>query len=371
MKMRWRLYEQIFVLIFAVIATTHGIWQQVKLITEEYQQPVQLYSQLVLLQLTTSILQLICYFWLHRLTIKLFKRNSAPAFVYAVRYLWIAIQWLTVAYLLGPVCNFLPFYYNVAYIHLYAVHSILPPHPQPFENTFGGYNMALIATVIYFIYAAVREGIMRYIELTQAMLSRSQADMQLLRSQINPHFLFNTLNTLYGTAIEDGSKRTAQGIQMLGDMMRFMLHENHLDTIALNKETDYMQHYIALQKLRIQSSPDIRIETHIATNCTHQIAPMLLIPLVENAFKHGISLQQPSWINISLACNTDSLQFIVRNSIHSLNTHDTEKHQSGIGLQNVTERLKLLYSGRYFFQATTQGDEFTATLHLNFLTTNN
>ena len=88
-------------------------------------------------------------------------------------------------------------------------------------------------------------------------LSRSKADLQFLRSQINPHFLFNTLNTLYGTALLERAADTAGGIQKLGDMMRFMLHENNMDRIPMEREIEYLKNYIWLQKLRTNSSPYI------------------------------------------------------------------------------------------------------------------
>ncbi len=86
-------------------------------------------------------------------------------------------------------------------------------------------------------------------------LGRSSANLDFLRSQINPHFLFNALNTLYGTALQEQAGRTSEGIQKLGDMMRFMLHENTEEKIHLSKEVGYLQNYIALQRLRTQESP--------------------------------------------------------------------------------------------------------------------
>jgi hypothetical protein len=194
-------------------------------------------------------------------------------------------------------------------------------------------------------------------------LSKSTADLQFLRMQINPHFLFNVLNTLYGTALLEGSTKTAEGIQKLGDMMRFMLHENTLDYIGMDKEIDYLKNYISLQKLRTQSSPDIVIEDTITEDvCNHEIAPMLLIPFVENAFKHGISLTEKSWIRIKLECDDQRINFEVRNSIHPSAATDPEREQSGIGLKNVGDRLKLLYPGRHHFDYGAQGSEFVASV---------
>ena len=179
-------------------------------------------------------------------------------------------------------------------------------------------------------------------------LSTSNASLDFLKSQINPHFLFNALNTLYGTAIQEHSDHTAQGIQKLGDMMRFMLYDNMQDSIPLIKEIHYMRNYIDLQKLRTQASDKIRIDTQLEeVGCQHSVAPMLLIPFVENAFKHGISLIRPSWIKVSLTCTPDKVFFDVYNSVHPSPERDPEESNSGIGLENVRQRLHLLYPGRH------------------------
>ncbi|HEY4147406.1 MAG TPA: histidine kinase, partial [Chitinophagaceae bacterium] len=194
-------------------------------------------------------------------------------------------------------------------------------------------------------------------------LKTSTASLQLLRSQINPHFLFNALNTLYGTALQENAGRTAEGIQKLGDMMRFMLHDNNLDQIQMTREISYLENYISLQQLRTQSSPDISIESNISTaQCDYMVAPMLFIPFVENAFKHGISLKEKSWINIRLSCHDRQIHFEVSNSVHSRQPNDPGNESSGIGLINVRERLQLLYPGRHQLIARENNREFLVRL---------
>ncbi len=238
-------------------------------------------------------------------------------------------------------------------------------HQNIFELLIYWLFLLLIVTPLtWLLYQQRRDKILQLKGMETALV-KSTADLQFLRSQINPHFLFNALNTLYGTAIRERSEQTAVGIQMLGDMMRFMLHENNLDFIPMNKEIEYLKNYIALQKLRIPPSPDILIEDNIDDiQCNRLIAPMLLIPFVENAFKHGISLQGKSWINIKLECDESFVCFEVRNSIHRRLEGDTEKDQSGIGLKNVAERLKLVYPGRHELKVVESENEFTAKLIL-------
>ena len=186
------------------------------------------------------------------------------------------------------------------------------------------------------------------INILQKELKRSSANIDFLRSQINPHFLFNALNTLYGTAIQENADRTSEGIQKLGDMMRFMLLENMQDTIPLSREIDYLENYITLQRLRTDANPEIQIQTQIQnTKSLLQMAPMLLIPFVENAFKHGISLREPSYIKVTLEIKDNTLYFDVSNSKHTKQDNDPEKDKNGIGLENVKQRLQLFYPGRH------------------------
>lgn len=224
--------------------------------------------------------------------------------------------------------------------------------------------LLVVVPVSWLLFQQRKEQIIQFKGM-QTALARSDAHLQFLRAQINPHFLFNALNTLYGTALKEGSEQAATGIQKLGDMMRFMLQENQLDFIPMEREIEYLGNYIDLQKLRIQDSWDIQIEANInAAKCQHTIAPMLLIPFVENAFKHGIRLQEKSWILINLDCTEQELRFEVRNSLHPRTDTGLDPNPSGIGLKNVTERLRLLYPGQHTLSLQEDKNEFVAQLSL-------
>ena len=197
------------------------------------------------------------------------------------------------------------------------------------------------------------------IQSLKRTVSQKSADIHFLRSQINPHFLFNALNTIYGTALQEKADRTAEGVQKLGDMMRFMLQENQEEKIPLDREINYLTNYIDLQRLRTQTSPDIAIELTVKDkDCRHYIAPMLLIPFVENAFKHGISLREKSWVKINISCDTENLYFDVYNSVHLPKEDDPEKNSSGIGLENVKQRLSLLYPHQHELHIRSTNTEF-------------
>lgn len=219
-------------------------------------------------------------------------------------------------------------------------------------------QLLLCAPIAWFIFKKRMKN-SKEIYALKTQLGKTDATLSFLQSQINPHFLFNALNTLYGTALQENAERTGEGIQKLGDMMRFMLHENVQDKISLTRDIDYLQNYIALQKLRTSRSAVISIETQIDEYLGNlEIAPMLLIPFVENAFKHGISLQNPSHIKITLQTRGNTLYFDVHNSIHIKPDSDPEKLKSGIGLENVKNRLKLLYNGKHDLMIRESAKEF-------------
>jgi two-component system, LytTR family, sensor kinase len=205
------------------------------------------------------------------------------------------------------------------------------------------------------------------IQLQTQVVSKS-AELSNLRSQINPHFLFNALNTLYSVSLKENAEKTADGIQKLGDMMRFMLNENHQDRIPLSKEIEYLNNYIDIQRMRIDESHDIEIKINIQ-NSEREIfiAPMLLNPFVENAFKHGISFRNPSWIYITLTHDAQKLYFKVHNSLHPRNEVDSGNElleNNGIGLENVKKRLELIYPNRYTLDIQASDNDYFVSLIL-------
>lgn len=194
------------------------------------------------------------------------------------------------------------------------------------------------------------------------MLASTQSELSNLKSQINPHFLFNSLNSLYGLALEESSPKTSTGIQKLSEMMRFMLRENVEDSIEVSKEIEYIENYIELQKLRVDGNEKVRLAYDIDKACEGKITPMLIIPFIENAFKHGVSAHLESWIDIELKCEKDSIHLNVRNSNHR-KTKSTEE-ESGIGLENVRQRLAMLYPNKHLFQIFDNDESFEINLKI-------
>lgn len=200
----------------------------------------------------------------------------------------------------------------------------------------------------------------------QIRFRSKQAELAGLQSQVNPHFLFNALNTLYASAIGENAERTSGGIQKLSDMMRFMLHENNKEKIDIRQEVNYLKNYIDLQQLRAGGIKDFELKTDLDdTLCLQSIAPMLLVPFVENAFKHGLSMRHPSWIDIKLRCDGKQLYFSVFNSLHPKSEEDPERNASGVGLENVKKRLLLLYPKKHQLTIHQTEREFSIMLTLN------
>lgn len=193
----------------------------------------------------------------------------------------------------------------------------------------------------------------------QAMLiqQNKEAELQFLRSQINPHFLFNTLNNIYSLVYEKSPKAPAAMLQ-LSDLMRYMLYEKK-EMVPVSKEWNYIQNFITLQKLRFDYEVPVQLTLEGDTSIL-LIPPYLLIPFIENAFKHGDFRNDP--LKIMLAVSGNSLQFTICNRIGHQNKDDS----GGIGLDNVKRRLELLYPGRHELETKTENGSFTAQLKLFF-----
>lgn len=192
----------------------------------------------------------------------------------------------------------------------------------------------------------------------QAMLMQQnkEAELQFLRSQINPHFLFNTLNNIYSLVYEQSPKAPAAMLQLSG-LMRYVLYEKK-EMVPVSKEWDYIQNFITLQKLRFDYELPVQLSLEGETN-NHLIPPYLLIPFIENAFKHGDFRNDP--LKITLSVTGSSLLFTICNRIG----HQNKDEAGGIGLDNVKRRLQLLYPGSHELETKTENGLFTAQLRLN------
>ncbi|MBW4888930.1 histidine kinase [Mucilaginibacter sp. HMF5004] len=186
------------------------------------------------------------------------------------------------------------------------------------------------------------------------------AQLSSLKSQINPHFLFNTLNSICVTAIDE-SPATAEMVQKLSEMMRYTMKDTQNDFVPLEEELRYINNYIDLQKVRLDSS--IKLDFSITGAVTeYQIAPMLLISFIENAFKHGVNAEEDSNIRISIEIKDENINLSVKNNKVKVQSETMESN--GLGIENTRHRLQLMYPQRHELKITDHLNEFCVSLHI-------
>ncbi|WPV69777.1 sensor histidine kinase [Chitinophaga sp. LS1] len=189
-------------------------------------------------------------------------------------------------------------------------------------------------------------------------LENLNAELKFLKSQINPHFLFNCLNTIYSLAHKH-SAQTEHAIIKLSTILRYMIYESNEDKVQLQQELQYLEDYIDIQRLRLPE--DIVVDYAVQGNPAGlRIEPMLLVPFVENAFKHGISYAEPSFIAIAVAIERNQVRLVVENAVF----RQRMAEKGGIGLQNVKKRLELLYTEDHELEITEAENQFIVDLKI-------
>ena len=200
-------------------------------------------------------------------------------------------------------------------------------------------------------------------KLQESEAARAKAELYNLRSQINPHFLLNTLNNIYAlTAINQ--ERAQDAIQQLSKMLRHMLYDNQESSVALSDELQFLENYISLMKIRLSANVDVTF-THNVEMPGVRIAPLIFISLIENAFKHGISPTEQSFVHIEINATDHDINCRIENSNHPKSNQDRSGH--GIGLNQVQRRLDLAYPNHYKWVKGTNEDGtiYTSAIHID------
>ena len=200
-------------------------------------------------------------------------------------------------------------------------------------------------------------------KLQESEAARAKAELYNLRSQINPHFLLNTLNNIYAlTAINQ--ERAQDAIQQLSKMLRHMLYDNQESSVALSDELQFLENYISLMKIRLSANVDVTF-THNVELPGVRIAPLIFISLIENAFKHGISPTEQSFVHIEINATDHEINCRIENSNHPKSNQDRSGH--GIGLNQVQRRLDLAYPNHYKWVKGTNEDGtiYTSAIHID------
>ncbi len=191
---------------------------------------------------------------------------------------------------------------------------------------------------------------------------RLQSELKFLKSQINPHFFFNTLNNLYALTLKK-SDLAPEIVLRLSDMMRYMLYESNEKKVPLDKEVAYVKNYLELEKLRQGGKFEINFNLSGKLD-NQQIAPLMFIPFLENSFKHGLDNQIKSgYVNIDLELNKDSVRLEIENS-KPPTINKERNYQGGIGLENVKKRLNLLYPKKHELNIVDKPNSFKVLLDI-------
>ncbi|WP_419212147.1 sensor histidine kinase [Maribacter sp. X9] len=184
-----------------------------------------------------------------------------------------------------------------------------------------------------------------------------KSELQFLKAQLNPHFLFNTLNTIYALSVKN-SPDTSEAIVDLSELMRYMLYEADKDLVPLNKELDYVRSYIQLQRLRLSDSENVSLKI-TGEDRGRAIPPLLFISFIENAFKYGTDYKGKTFVKINLVVTDESIYLNVKNKIGAFKE---PSKNSGIGLENIRNQLQLIYPESHKLEVNNDGENYEVSL---------
>lgn len=280
-----------------------------------------------------------------------------PLLLYRKKYLWFGFAFVSLILLssimkmniLGRMLNN-PALYNWSSNWKGRVYDNVLPHF--FLVTAG------VAVKLLFDYSRLQRRVM------EVAKEKAEAELNFLKSQINPHFIFNSLNSVY-FLIEKENKEARTALQKFSDMLRYQLYEMNGARIPIEKEVAFLKDYLDLQRLRIDEKYDVQFNIDVSVYGL-QIEPLLLIPLMENAFKHvSHHAGKENFVHVSIGRENGSLWFKVENSKDDKLSFN--KSSGGIGLQNVKKRLELLYPGKHELKVGDTTDTFSVNLKIQLL----
>ena len=257
-------------------------------------------------------------------------------------------------------------------VHVLSRHVLPPPpdaHLRPDPSWQDMVRFFARNAVLYLLVACVAVSIRMTGEWARAASARqelervhAEAELQNLKSQLNPHFLFNTLNNIYSLIGLDAA-RAQQSVHELSRMLRYVLYDSSRPLVPLREEMDFLRNYVELMRLRVPRQVDVRVSLPDAPPAV-QVAPLLFISLLENAFKHGVSSDGPSYVHISIEEDGSRLTCRIENSLFP-KAEGQDRSGSGIGLKNLERRLELIYPGRHTFQHGAVGSAYMSYLEVD------
>ena len=219
----------------------------------------------------------------------------------------------------------------------------------------------LVVYTLGILYGLSRDWIRKYRQESKMVQEKMRADIDLLRSQVNPHFFFNALNNIYAISQRNKDDEAGHAIMKLSGLMRYMIYDSNVAEISLAKELEFIENYFEVARLKFAQDEKVDIRLQKDGNFhKYKIAPLLLVPFVENAFKHGLDSKGGGYIHLNFQVNENELHFLISNPI--LEKKEPWKKHPGIGLDNVKKRLQLLYPGRHHLNISDSKGEFMVQL---------
>ena len=232
---------------------------------------------------------------------------------------------------------------------------------QYYNNMSSIVFLEIFVAIASLFYAIVVDWLKKRVEVTELYTTNIESELNFLKTQINPHFLFNTLNSIYALTLKK-SDEAPDLILKLSEIMRYMLYDCNEDLVPLDQEINYLKNYLELEKFRKGKTNDIILKVE-GNPEGKSIAPLLLITFVENAFKHGVNNTEKGYVHIHFRILDDRLEFDIENSVSpQIHLTNLGKKSGGIGLENVKRRLELLYPGRNKLDIQKSIDSFRVSL---------
>lgn len=205
--------------------------------------------------------------------------------------------------------------------------------------------LEILVAIASLFYAIIVDWIKKRAEVTELYTTNIETELNFLKTQINPHFLFNTLNSIYALALKK-SDEAPDLILKLSEIMRYMLYDCNADAVPLEQEINYLKNYLELERFRKGNINEITFDVE-GNPEEKKIAPLLLITFVENAFKHGVNNIEKGYVHIHFRILEDTLEFEIENSVSpQIHLSKFQQKSGGIGLENVRRRLELIYPGK-------------------------
>ncbi|KAA3621423.1 MAG: hypothetical protein DWQ02_27760, partial [Bacteroidetes bacterium] len=280
---------------------------------------------------------------------------AVPHFLQEQKQLWFILSILVA----GVFVFFARMYWLEWVNYLESGRHFKMPVSKVLKNVIRDYSVVALAVCLYII------GDWRHRQVQNETLikARAEAELKLLKGQLHPHFLFNTLNNIYSLALLQ-SEQTADSILKLTDLLDYLVYKAGKQEVLLSREVELLENYLELEKLRYGDKLELETEFKLE-NEQQKIAPLMLLPFVENSFKHGRSGKDNKFkVSLKLQSTQEKLKFYIEKFKRETPKHDQKN--GGVGLKNIHKRLELLYHQKHLLEIDDNGEDFQVKLEIRF-----